>query len=318
MKVLFVSAGTRAGAPAEVVKNQGEALLQEGIELRHFCVGKKGAWGYVQALPRLRREVKTFQPDIVHAHYSLSAFVAALSGAEPVVASIMGSEVNGNSFHRLMIRFFIKHFWTETIVKTAEMAEKLKLDARHVIPNGVNTSRFKPVSYDEAIAKTSLEKGKTNIIFVSNPERSEKNWALAQKAVEMLNDNNVKLTAVYNLNNSELVYYYNAASLLLLTSKWEGSPNVVKEAMACNCPVVSTDVGDVRLILNDTEGTYITSFDYNEIAEKLSDAIKFTRINGRTDGRRRIIEKGLDSGSVSKRLINIYMSVRKSKDNFNQ
>jgi len=306
MKVLFVSAGTRAGVPAEVVRNQGEALVQEGIELKHFCVGRGGVWGYLRGLPRLRKEVKAFKPDIVHAHYSFSAFIAGLSGARPVVASIMGSEVNGSSLHRLMIRLFIKYFWNETIVKTAAMAEKLKLDQNHIIPNGVNTGRFMPVSFDEAIAKTDLEKGKTNIIFVSNPERNEKNWALAVEAVEMLNDNNIRLKAVYNIRNSDLVYYYNAASLLLLTSKWEGSPNVVKEAMACNCPVVATDVGDVRFLTGGTEGTFLTSFDSRDVSEKIREALLFAGREGRTKGREHILKAGLDSVSVSHRLIKIY------------
>jgi len=311
MKVLFVSAGTRAGTPAEVVKNQGEALAGAGVELKHFCIGRGGLWGYLRALPRLRRELKLFRPDVVHAHYSLSAFIAAMSGFRPVVASIMGSETNGSSVHRLLIRLFIRFFWTETIVKTNAMALQLRKADVHIIPNGVNTDRFRPMQREDAIAKTSLDRRKTNIIFVSNPDRLEKNWQLAAKAVSSLNDESVQLTAVFNINNSDLVYYYNAANVLLLTSKWEGSPNVIKEAMACNCPVVSTDVGDVSSILKDTEGTYITSFDYKDIAEKLSEAVRFTKTKGRTNGRERIIAKGLDSKSVSEKLINVYMSVIK-------
>jgi teichuronic acid biosynthesis glycosyltransferase TuaC len=311
MKVLFVSAGTRAGIPAEVVKNQGESLSGEGVELKHFCIGRGGLWGYLRALPRIRREIRLFRPDVVHAHYSLSAFIAALSGFRPVVASIMGSETNGYSLHRLLIRVFIKFFWTETIVKTRKMALQLRTEEVHIIPNGVNTDRFVPMNEEEAMARTTLERGKTNIIFVSNPGRPEKNWQLAVKAVALLNDESIKLTAVFGVNNSDLVCYYSSASLLLLTSKWEGSPNVVKEAMACNCPVVSTDVGDVRAILSNTEGTYLTSFDCTDVAEKLSEAIKFARTKGRTQGREKIFENELDSKSISKKLIGIYISVTK-------
>jgi teichuronic acid biosynthesis glycosyltransferase TuaC len=313
MRVLFVSAGTRGGMPAEVVKNQADALKSEGVELEHFCIGRGGLWGYIRAIPRLRREIKLLRPDVVHAHYSLSAFIAALSGFRPVVASIMGSETSGSLPHRLLIRLFIKLFWTETVVKSRAMAFQLKTDDVYVIPNGVNIARFRPMNREEAITGTTLERRKTNIIFVSNPDRQEKNWQLAVKAVASLSYENIKLTAVYNVSNRDLVYYYNSASLLLLTSLREGSPNVIKEAMACNCPIVSTDVGDVRSVLGTTEGTYITSFDHKDIAEKLSDAIKFAEIKGRTNGRDRIIETGLDSKSVSEKLISIYMSVIKKQ-----
>jgi teichuronic acid biosynthesis glycosyltransferase TuaC len=146
----------------------------------------------------------------------------------------------------------------------------------------------------------------------------EKNYILAERAVKYIDDNRIKLITVSGIPNSELPFYYNAADVLILTSLWEGSPNVIKEAMACNCPIVSTDVGDVRSILGETEGTYLTSFDYRDVAEKLSAAIKFTETSGRTKGRERIMEKGLDSGSVSEKLINIYISVIKSKEKLKQ
>jgi teichuronic acid biosynthesis glycosyltransferase TuaC len=314
MRVLFVSAGTRAGVPAEVVKNQGEALIQQGVDLRHFCVGRGGLWGYASALPRLRKEIKMFRPDVVHAHYSLSGFLAAISGAKPLLVSIMGSEPNGGLIHRLLIRLFIKYFWTETIVKTSAMAQKLKLDESHVVPNGVNISRFKPIDQAEAMAKTQFEKGTKNIIFVSNPARPEKNWTLAEKAVALMDDPEVKLTAVCDKSNSELVYFYNSASVLLLTSMWEGSPNVIKEAMACNCPIVATDVGDIRFLCGDTKGTYITSFNCNDITARLKDAVRYSEENGRTNGREHILRNGLDSVSVSEKLEGIYERIIKRED----
>jgi len=308
MKILFVSAGNKNGDPREVVKNQGESLITEGIELRFFCITGGGLNGYLNALPLLKKEIKTFNPDVIHAHYSLSGFLASLAGARRLVVSLMGSEVN-SAIHRLIIKLFISSIWKVTIVKSAEMASKLNAGKTIVIPNGVNINRFRPVAHDEAIRQTVLEEGKKNIIFVANPLRREKNFGLAETAVKMMRDENVILTAVFNTPNKDLVFYYNAADVLILTSVWEGSPNVIKEAMACNCPIVSTKVGDIHSLLGETEGTYLTSDDSEDVAEKLTDALMFAEKKGRTAGARRIIDLGLDSVSVSQKLISVYKNV---------
>ena len=95
----------------------------------------------------------------------------------------------------------------------------------------------------------------------------------------------------------------NAADLLLLTSLWEGSPNIVKEAMACNCPIVTTDVGDVRTVFGNIEGCFISNFDSDDVANKIERAILFGL---RTEGRKKIIDNELDSGSIAKKIIDLY------------
>jgi glycosyltransferase involved in cell wall biosynthesis len=92
----------------------------------------------------------------------------------------------------------------------------------------------------------------------------------------------------------------NAADALILTSLNEGSPNVIKEAMACNCPIVSTDVGDVRDIIGNTQGCFVTNFDYTEIADKIYEATNY----GTTNGSNMI--KNLTSKTIAGKIIDIY------------
>jgi len=100
--------------------------------------------------------------------------------------------------------------------------------------------------------------------------------------------------------------YYNASDVMILTSLWEGSVNSVKEAMACNLPVVSTDVGDVRVNTSGVDGYFITTPDAAAMAEKLREAID---LKVPAKGRERITGLQLDSASVARRLIEIYNSV---------
>lgn len=95
-----------------------------------------------------------------------------------------------------------------------------------------------------------------------------------------------------------------AADCLLLTSKTEGSPQVVKEAMMCGCPIVSVDVGDVSERVSGVEGCYVVeSRTPQDLADKLHEAFLFT---GKTTGRQKIEADGLLNSQIAARLIDLY------------
>ena len=141
---------------------------------------------------------------------------------------------------------------------------------------------------------------------MSNPNRPEKNFNLVRQACDMLNDKNIDLHAIYNIPHDKIPYYYYSADLLLFTSLSEGSPNVIKEAMACNLPIVSTDVGDVKEIIGGIEGCFICSYDPKDVADKIKMALDYGK---RTNGREQIIKLGLDSDSIAKKIIKVYEEV---------
>ena len=309
MKVVFVASGNKTvGTVSAFVNSQFESLKQQGVDMHLFPIIGKGWKAYAQSIPQLRNLIKNERPDIVHAHYSICGVVAAMACVglrTKVVVSILGSFPH-KSFKLYWVRFFVKHVWDSTITKSQRTSNQLAIDLP-VIPNGVNLSQFYLIDKEEARRMLGLANNKRYVIFVSDPKRPEKNFALAQKSVELINDNNVELVPVYNKPHDEIVKYMCAADVLVLTSLNEGSPNVVKEAMACNCPIVSTDVGDVSWITNGVEGTYVAkTFSPLDIASLVQKALDF---KGRTRGRERLLEFDLTTEKTAQKVVAIYKDV---------
>lgn len=307
MKVLFISKGIPIFGISPVVKNQAQTLKEKGVELYYFKTNArgKGLLGYIRNIPKLRRHLKNNNYDIIHAHYSLTAFTASLAGAKPLVVSLMGSDVKSGRFYRYIINFFRKHNWYRTIVKSEDMRNSLVVEGVDVIPNGVDFNKFIPIARNLALKKTNWNKNKKHILFAGNPNRSVKNYKLAKEAFNLLDDKNIELHFLDNVPNKKMPYYYNAADSIVLTSFWEGSPNVIKEAMACDTPIVSVDVGDVKSVIDLTKGCYISSYNSKDIANKLKSAISFGKTNGRTT------ITNLDSRIIADKIILLYNDVLK-------
>ena len=309
MKVIFVASGNKAvGTVSAFVRSQYDSLVKEGVEMILFPVVGHGLGGYLKHLAALRRLVRSEHPDIIHAHYSTCGYLASLAALgtkTKVVVSILGSFPTKNRKYKI-VKYCVRHIWDATIVKSERTRSQLGEDLP-VIPNGVNLDNFKLIPWDEARKMVGFEPDKRYVIFVSNPAREEKNYPLAQAAVALLHDETVELVPVYDKTHDEVVKYMCAADALVMTSLSEGSPNVIKEAMACNCPIVVTDVGDVRWITEEVEGTYVAdTYDPEELAGLLRKAVGFGQ---RTTGRERILQLGLTTEAVARRIMAIYDSV---------
>ncbi len=304
MKVLFVSSGNTKFGISPIIKNQGLSISKQGVSVSYFNIKGKGLFGYLKNIFILGNYVRKEDINLIHAHYSLSAFVAAISSRKPVVASLMGSDVHKSVFMRKLIIFFTRYIWKITIVKSENMKEILGINSIVVIPNGVDLNVLKPIELSVAKKHTNFPENKKIVLFFANPERKEKNYTLAEKAIEILNDNGVSLQVVHGVDFHDVPFYLNASDVVLMTSISEGSPNVIKEAMACNTSIIATDVGDIKAIIGSTPGCYITSFDPVDVASKLKKALEF---NGKTQGRDNILH--LDSNIIADRIISIYESI---------
>lgn len=304
MKVLFVSSGNSKLGISPIIKNQGESLRKEGVDVSYYLIKGKGIIGYLKSIQPLKTFIKKNKVDIVHAHYSMSAFVTSLTGVKPILVSLMGCDVQGGYLSKLLVKIFYKISWKNAIVKSDTMYNRLGLTNVFVIPNGVNTEVFN--SMDKRVCQKQLgwDYDKKHILFAANPSRTEKNYILAKKAFSILNKENIELHSLNDVSPKQMPLWMNSADVVLLVSLREGSPNVIKEAMACNRPIVSTDVGDVKEVIGNTKGCYLTSFDPRDIADKINMALAFGE---RTNGVENI--KHLESIVVAKKIINIYLKV---------
>ncbi len=320
IKVLFVSSGNSSRGISPIVYNQGQSLQIIGQDLSYFLIEGKGIMGYLKNIISLKRYLNKNKFDIIHAHYGLCGIVSSLAKKnEKLIVSFMGEDLLGSYTARdkftllskLIVwinKYFVKKY-DYIIVKTNELAGIISKYKNVLIqPNGVDFNLFYPIEKEEARKQLHLNPNFKIIIFVSNPTRTEKNFKLAQKAFNIIKQPDFLLIPVFNKNQEELNQYYNAADVLILTSLHEGSPNVIKEAMACNCPIVATDVGDVKENISNTFGCYITSFDPLDIVKKIKLVLEFGK---RTNGRQTIAR--LESGYVAKKIIDLYQKVIKEK-----
>lgn len=301
LKVLFIASGNH-GAISPVVGNQAEALMSEGVEIEWYLLKGKGIKGYLKNVKPLRKYLKEHKYDAIHAHYSLSAFVASLAGAKPLVVSLMGSDVKAAGWYKFIIRLFAAfRGWISIIVKSNDMYRSLGIKRAIIIPNGVNMERFLPMSKSDCQKRLGWDASKTHILFPANASRPEKDYALAEAAVALIP--NMELHAFENTPNAETPYWYNAADVVLMTSKWEGSPNAIKEAMACSRPIVATNVGDIAERTSGAEGCFVAqSRDPQELASLIEKTLAFHV----TKGRERIIADQLDCHIINQKLIELY------------
>lgn len=324
IKILFVSSGNSSDfATAPFIKSQGDSLRSMGVDLDFYTIKGRGIGGYIKNIIPLHEFIKQNNYMLIHAHYALSAWsvILALTGL-PVIVSLMGSDVYGDvnsygkrnlkSYFNIISALLIQPVVKKIIVKSHNLFEYIYLKSKtYIIPNGINLEMIKPYNKSEALEKIGLDHNFKYILFMGNPSNERKNFDLLNKTINHLPSQHIKILNPFPISHKMVPYYLSAADVVILTSYLEGSPNVIKEAMGCNCPIVSTDVGDVRWVFGNTEGCFITSFDQEDVAEKIIMALDFSEKFGRTNGRDRIISLGLSSETVAEKIIEVYKQVIK-------
>ncbi len=325
MKVLFISSGnSKTFSIAPFIKSQAESIIEQGIEIDFYTIIGNGIIGYIKNIIPLRKKIKNNNFDLLHAHYALAGWVGLLTlTRKPLVVSYMGCDTYGdynekgkqtiNGYLLIILGKLLQPFVSSIIVKSNNLAQYIFLKKKiNIIPNGVNL-KFCKISHKTDVRNIlSLDSFKRYVLFLGSPKNSRKNFNLVKKATELIKDN-VEILKPYPVNHELVSKFLLAADILILTSFNEGSPNVIKEALACNTPIVSTNVGDVAWLIKGVEGCYLTTFEPEDVADKIKKALEFSEKVGKTNGRERIIKLGLDSETIAKRIIDVYKKVLNQK-----
>lgn len=300
MRILVVASfNKRSFAP--FIVEQVEALKRQGCDIDFFGLQGKGFKGYLRNLPSLKRKIKEFRPDVIHAHYGLSGLLANLQRGVSVVTTYHGSDINDKMILRFSKMAMRLSAWNIFVSKKTLAIVKPK-KKYSLLPCGIDFSELQLTDKDEARKRINLEANKCYVLFAGAFDNSVKNASLAKNAVALLEG--VELLELKGYARDEVSLLMCAVDAFLMTSVSEGSPQVIKEAMACGCPIVSVDVGDVKERIAGVEGCFMAETrDPKEMAGLLQKAITF---EGKTNGRDKVIADGLDNRLVAARLMEIY------------
>lgn len=275
LRILFVTnmyphPGNPVSGP--FIMDQAESLRRLGHCVEVLNIAGYPKFKYVEAAFKVFFRTLRYRYDIVHAHYGLSGFPALFRWRTPLVITLRGSDALVGKIEPL-ISHFVCHFADEVIVVSQEIASRF---FGEVIPTGVDLEKFRP--YDKKLARSrlSLPLNKRLVLFPFSPNRKVKRIDLAKRAVERLKSlgHDAELLVVSDVVHQEMPWYYSAADAMILCSDSEGSPNSVKEALACNLPVVCADVGAVREIMNGIPGTKICKQDVEALAKGLDEILR--------------------------------------------
>jgi glycosyltransferase involved in cell wall biosynthesis len=280
----------------------------------YFAIKGKGPKGYFTNISRLKKHVKSTNPDLIHTHYSLSGWVSVLARTgKPMVLSLMGSDTYGDvvgqgkttaaSPIKKWQAKLIQNFYPAIIVKSENLKRSVwKEKACYVIPNGVNYHKFKPLDKAKCRKELDLPLDEKLILFMGDTGNVRKNYALLEKAYPLLKTKNTRVVTPYPVQHDQVPLYFNACDVLAFPSFEEGSPNIIKEALACNTSIVATASGDILERVQGLERVSISDFDEQEYAEKL-DLMLSTQISEDT---REIIRPQIDEDLIAGQIIDIY------------
>jgi glycosyltransferase involved in cell wall biosynthesis len=307
----YPSPGSHLGA---FLESEVEGLREAGIDVDVLHL--RGRMKYIVGARKVLRASLSNRYDIMHGHYSFCGAVARAQFRLPTVITFWGSDVLQNPalpdtrpkrFSRRISPWLARRA-DACIAPSPEMVKALPGSRITLVPQGVNFKAFRPIPQEQARRELglNLDPNHRYILFCANPALPVKGYPVAESAVKLMQQHGapVELVVVSGKPHDTVIQYMNACDVLALPSFWEGGPYVVKEAMACNLPIVATNVGDVASVISNTQGCYLAERTPEDFADKLWRSLHGPR---RTTGRQDIAH--LSRENATAQVIGVYEDV---------
>ena len=285
---------------------------------RYFMIPKiamvlQGVMLFFSILPVVIRLRKKFPFEVIDAHYVYPDGLAAVWLGwwlkVPVVVSARGSDLN--VFEKFpIIRRIIQ--WTlrraDAVITVSQALKDVTVrlsvptDKVTVIPNGVDSEKFYPMSKEDARKALGLPIAERKIVVSVGNLTPNKGFDLLIKTLKEFSEKSYKVSPlliivgggeyhkvlerliedlgvdpwvrlVGPIPHEHLLWYYNSADVVCLMSEKEGWPNVILEALACGRPVVASKVGGIPEILTSPTVGCLVERDVQQLTECLERAL---------------------------------------------
>ncbi|KQZ17966.1 hypothetical protein ASD47_10960 [Caulobacter sp. Root1472] len=309
------------------VKEQIDSLDRAGVETKVlFMNGRRdGKSAYTKGVSDIRKAAANY--DILHCHHLYSGFATALAfTGKPVVLSFLNDwlhEMDGvksEMARKLGCGFGVR--WADRVIFKSPVPAALGGSDRYLnLPNGVNATQFRIIPRQEARARLGLSPDAVYVLFVSSKDknRAQKRYDRFAATMDIVRETNpgkqIEELVLVNQPRERVLDFFNSADLHLLSSDFEGSPNSVKEALCCGTPVVTTDVGNVKEMLEGVPNSYVSSSTEPQTLAELVQKVVSADVD-REAVRDGFLAKGLSQEAIAQKLISVYEETiaRKSKD----
>lgn len=288
----------------------------------YFINGRKTKWSYLLSIFNINLKILINKYELIHIHFGLSGlfllFIPYLKSK--IVITLHSGDIDPDKAS------FLTHKLTKLICRRADRViilnpkmekELIKISSKlTMIPCGVDITLFQPNPLDHlAMYQSEGDIKKVYIGFPGNKERKEKNFALFNEVVVDIKNStkyDIDIIEFHSMTREEVVINLKKLNCLVMTSISEGSPQIIKEAMCLNIPIVSTKVGDIEYLLKEVRNSYVVD-DFNRtfMVDRIKEILRLPKSEQISDGRDRIIREGLDSFSTSKKIMNLYNELLK-------
>lgn len=307
------------------MKEQVESLEKYGIDNTIFFsngsetgIGKKngGMKVHIKSVFKLMGHLLTHRYDVIHCHSYIGGLILVLSGGALFNKCVLSFQNDPNPGKSIDAKFFkyLYPFFDKIIFKLPSIYDSKNKIV--YIPNGCNSDFFKPMNKDACKQKLGLDLNKKYVLFVDSnagKKRKAKRKDRFDKVLEILRSKygykDIKELVMVGVSREEVPVWMNSCDLHLLSSDQEGSPNSVKECLSCGVPVVSTDVGNVKDLLDGVNNCYVSKEKDAEELAMLCDKVLSNKAIGGI--RESFLRKGFDMDATAQKIVGLYKEIKK-------